>query len=153
VAWDDPAPARAARAPAAVRPAPGYGAVERRGFGALLGLALVALLAGACAYAAAHAGVEAWHEAHGAALWPLGDRGLALAAAALLALWTFRHLLRRPRIGLPRRIRDGGGGYGWRRGWDDDRYGDAYSSLGEQLTADAVADVVGAVIEAVADSD
>ena len=148
MAWDDPSPRARARS-AGAGASTGYGVPEvRLSFSTIVGRALLALLAGVLAYAAVHAVFVAWQGRQAAAHSTLGI-ALPLLLAVVLAWLCLRVLLRRPEaVGLPRRIRDGGGWWRGRRSWDDG-YGDM--TLGQVVAADVVGDVVGAMIDAAID--
>jgi len=152
VGWQDPSPRARARAPAGSPAAqPGYQATApeiRLSFSTILGRAMLALGAGALAYAAAHAGMVSLHGGRlAAASHAALDIGASVAVAVVVGWAILRLLLRRPEpVGLPRRVRDGW--FGRRRGWDDSRSG---LTFGEAVAADAVGEVVGAVIDAVTD--
>ena len=147
MAWDDPSPRARAR-PSARGPAaqPGYAASEvRLSFATMLWRATVALFIGGMIYAGVHALLVAWLGAPHALL----AMAIALAGACVLGWLILRMLLRRPAfVGLPRAVRDGGGWFRGRRGWDDSYAG---MTFGEAVAADVVGDVVGAVIDAATD--
>ena len=141
--WEDPSPRRRGR-PATTTPAsPGYGAADvRLSFTTIAWRAVVALVAGVMAYAAAHAAMVALHGRQAAAHHSTLDAAVALVVAIVVGWLILRMLLRRPEsAGLPLRVREG-------RGWDDS-YGNM--SFGEAVAAEAVGDVIGAVIDAAID--
>ena len=149
MAWSDPAPARGSRPAQSRSPSPGYGAATRLPFLTILGRGLCALFIGGVTYWGAHSVVGAWHVAHRGGPSIAADMGIALAVAVVVGALSLRYLLNRPRFsGLPLRVRDGGGWWGRRRGWDD---GYGYPTFGEQVAADVAGDVIGAAIDAIVD--
>jgi len=150
VAWDDPAPARRNRPASSRASAPGYGPANPLPFLTILGRGIVSVFIGVMAYWGAHAAVQAWRLAHGGGGHALADMAIAIVAAVVVGVLALRYLLSRPRYvgGLPLRVRDGGGWWGRRRGWDDDS---VYPTFGQQVAADIAGDVVGAAIDAVTD--
>ena len=147
--WEDPSPRLRGR-PAATSPSPGYGSTDvRLSFTTIAWRAVVALVAGVMAYAAAHAAMVALHGRQAAARRSTLDAAVALVVAIVVGWLILRMLLRRPEsAGLPLRVREGHGWFGRRRGWDDS-YGNM--TFGEAVAAEAVGDVIGAVIDAAID--
>ena len=148
--WEDPSPRQRGRPAAPASSAPGYGTTEvRLSFTTIAWRAVVALVAGVMAYAAAHAGMVALHGRQAAAHASTLDAVVALVAAVVVGWLVLRMLLRRPEpAGLPLRAREGRGWFGRRRGWDSG-YGNM--TFGEAVAAEVASDVVGAVIDAAID--
>ena len=147
--WEAPSPRPRGRA-VATSPSPGRGPTDvRLSFATIAWRAVVALVAGVMAYAAAHAGMVALHGRQAAAHHATLDAAVALVVAVVVGWLILRMSLRRPEsAGLPLRVREGRGWFGRRRGWDSG-YGNM--SFGEAVAAEAVGDVIGAVIDAAID--
>ena len=145
--WEDPSPRGRARSPAGN---PGYdaGPDVRLSFGTIVWRLVQAAFAGVLAYAAAHAGMVAWHGGRAAAtMHSTLDIAVSVAVAVVVGWAILRMLLRQPQAsGLPRYVRESW--YGRRRGWNDSYAG---MTFGEAVAADAVGEVVGAVIDAALD--
>ena len=141
MAWDDPSPRSRARSPAG---APGYGVPEvRLSFGTIVVRTVMAVAVAACLFAGVRSVVRGWAPGHHAVLDIVVPLAVALVAGWLL----LRFLLRRPpTVGLPDRVRNGGGWFGRRRDWDDDD-----ASLGQVIAVEATADVIGAALDAALD--
>jgi hypothetical protein len=152
VGWEDPSP-RARSRSVGIDPGaqPGYGTGPdvRLSFGTIAWRCMQAALAGVLVYAAAHAGMVAWHGGRAAAyMHSTLDIAVSVAAAVVVGWLILRMLLRQPQTaaGLPRYVRESW--YGRRRGWNDSYAG---MTFGEAVAADAVGEVVSAVIDAAMD--
>ena len=145
--WVDPSP-RVRSRPAAGNPGYGAGPDVRLSFGTIAWRLVQSTFAGVLAYAAAHAGMVAWHGGRAAAtVHSTLDIAVSVAVAAVVGWGILRALLRQPQsAGLPRYVRESW--YGRRRGWNDTYAG---MTFGEAVAADVAGEVIGAAIDAITD--